>query len=58
MERIKRIRQKFEIRGKQKRKFKVMTDSKPKVLGRNFAVAAPNQGGQCADGKFREYIEK
>ena len=49
MDRIKRIRRKLGIRCKQKRKFKVTTDSKhnlpiaPNVLQRNFTVAAPNQ---------------
>ena len=49
VDRIKRIRRKLGIRCKQKRKFKVTTDSKhnlpiaPNVLQRNFTVAAPNQ---------------
>lgn len=46
---IKRIRRKLGLRCKQKRKFKVTTDSKynlpvaPNLLDRNFAVAAPNR---------------
>lgn len=49
VERIKRIRKKPGFRCKQKRKFKVTTDSKhnlpvaPNLLARNFEVAAPNQ---------------
>ena len=49
MDRIKRIRRKLGLRCKQKRKFKVTTDSKhnlpvaPNLLERNFAVAAPNR---------------
>lgn len=47
--RIKRIRKKLGLRCKQKRKFKVTTDSKhnfpvaPNHLDRQFAVTAPNQ---------------
>ena len=47
--RIKRIRAKLGLRCKQKRKFKVNTDSKhnlpvaPILLDRQFAVAAPNK---------------
>ena len=49
VDRIKRIRKQLGIRCKQKRKFKVTTDSKhnlpiaPNVLQRNFTRAAPNQ---------------
>ena len=49
VDRIKRIRKKLGLRCKQKRKFKVTTDSKhnlpvaPNLLERNFAVAAPNR---------------
>jgi putative transposase len=49
VERIKRIRKKLGLRCKQKRKFKVTTDSKhnlpisPNLLERNFTVATPNQ---------------
>jgi putative transposase len=47
--RIKRIRKKLGLRCKQKRKFKVTTDSKhhlpiaPNLLDRNFTVPAPNR---------------
>lgn len=47
--RIKRIRAKLGLRCKQKRKFKVTTDSRhtlpiaPNILDRQFAVAAPNR---------------
>ena len=47
--RIKRIRKKLGLRCKQKRKFKVTTDSKhnlpvaPNRLDRQFAVTAPNK---------------
>ena len=47
--RIKRIRKKLGLRCKQKRKFKVTTDSKhnlpvaPNLLDRQFTVAAPNK---------------
>lgn len=47
--RIKRIRKRLGLRCKQKRKFKVTTDSRhnlpvaPNLLERNFAVAAPNR---------------
>ncbi len=47
--RIKRIRKKFGLRCKQKRKFKATTDSNhalpiaPNLLDRQFAVAAPNK---------------
>ena len=47
--RIKRIRKKLGLRCKQKRKFKVTTDSKhslpiaPNLLDRQFAVTAPNK---------------
>jgi len=47
--RIKRIRGKLGLRCKQKRKFRVTTDSRhnlpvaPNLLGRQFAVAAPNK---------------
>lgn len=47
--RIKRIRTKLGLRCKQKRKFKVTTDSRhtlpiaPNILDRQFAVAAPNR---------------
>ena len=47
--RIKRIRRKFGIRCKQKRKFKATTDSKhtlpvaENILGQQFKVAAPNK---------------
>jgi len=47
--RIKRIRRKLGIRCKQKRKFKVTTDSKhtlpvaENILGQRFSVAAPNK---------------
>ena len=47
--RIKRIRKKLGLRCKQKRKFKVTTDSKhslpiaPNLLDREFAVTAPNK---------------
>ena len=49
VDRIKRIRKKLGLRYKQKRKFKVTTDSKhslpiaPSLLERNFTVAAPNR---------------
>lgn len=49
VERIKRIRKKLGLRCKQKRKFKVTTDSKhnlpvaPNLLARNFEVDTPNQ---------------
>jgi len=48
-QRIKRIRRKLGLRCKQKRMFKVTTDSKhnlpvaPNLLDRNFIVAAPNR---------------
>jgi putative transposase len=47
--RIKRIRRKLGLRCKQKRKFKTTTDSRhnmpvaPNLLGRQFAMAAPNK---------------
>ena len=47
--RIKRIRRKLRLRCRQKRKFKATTDSRhnlpvaPNLLGRRFAVSAPNQ---------------
>jgi len=47
--RIRRIRKKLGLRCKQKRNFKVTTDSKhnlpvaPNLLDRQFAVAAPNK---------------
>ncbi len=49
MDRIKRIRKKLELRCKQKRKFKVTTDSRhnlpvaQNLLERNFNVVAPNR---------------
>ena len=49
VDRIKRNRKKLGLRCKQKRKFKVTTDSKhslpiaPSLLERNFTVAAPNR---------------
>lgn len=49
MDRIKRIRKKLGLRCKQKRKFRVTTDSRhnlpvaPNLLDRNFAVSAPNR---------------
>lgn len=49
VDRIKRIRKKLGLRCKQKRKFKVTTDSKhnlpiaPNVLERNFIVPVPNR---------------
>lgn len=49
VDRIKRNRKKLGLRCKQKRKFKVTTDSKhnlpiaPNLLERNFTVAAPNR---------------
>lgn len=49
MDRIKRIRRKLWLRCKQKRKFKVITDSRhnlpeaPNLLELNFIVAAPNR---------------
>ena len=49
VDRIKRMRKKLGLRCKQKRKFKVTTDSKhhlpvaPNVLKQNFAVSRPNQ---------------
>lgn len=49
MHRIKRIRKKLGLRCKQKRKFKVTTDSKhslpiaPNLLDRQFAVTAPSK---------------
>lgn len=49
VDRIKRIRKKLGLRCKQKRKFKVTTDSRhhlpvaPNLLGRNFNVPAPNR---------------
>jgi putative transposase len=48
VDRIKRIRKKLGLRCKQKRKFKVTTDSRhnlpvaPNLLERNFTVTAPN----------------
>ncbi len=51
MDCIKLIRRKLGLRCKQKRKFKVTTDSKhnlpvaPNRLGRNFAVAPPTGRG-------------
>jgi putative transposase len=47
--RIKRLRKKLGLRCKQKRKFKVTTDSNhqlpvvPNLLARNFTASAPNQ---------------
>jgi putative transposase len=47
--RIKRIRKKLGLRCRQKRKFKATTDSRhslpvaPNLLGRQFAVTAPNK---------------
>ena len=49
VDRIKRIRKKLGLRCKQKRKFKVTTDSRhnlpvaPNLLERNFTVTAPNR---------------
>lgn len=49
MDRIKRLRKKLGLRCKQKRKFKVTTDSRhglpvaPNLLERRFSVSAPNQ---------------
>lgn len=53
VDRIKRIRRKLGLRSKQKRKFRVTTDSKhnlpvaPNLLERDFAVAAPNWAWMC-----------
>jgi putative transposase len=49
VDRIKRLRKKLGLRCKQKRKFKVTTDSRhnlpvaPNLLGRDFSVPAPNR---------------
>lgn len=49
VDRIKRIRKKLGLRCKQKKQFKVTTDSRhnlpvaPNLLDRHFAVAAPNR---------------